>query len=252
MPRRLLRRAVDAGYRTRSGAAQRIPVGPNTGAMAAYLIDPDGYHIELFQRPVVQRLTRRPSKGIPTMTTLTGLPLLPVQSIGSSGVPSWVWLVRDAVAEGKLGPSDIDESLKDAAELALLDMTEAGYDIVSDGEMLRADFTRNFHGRIDGLEPIDYERRLGYPGPDQLDAFSAVRAGERARRIRARGRGGAPAGAHEAAVRDRAPGPGDPGVPDRPLPRVSRQGQARLGARALHQRRAQGSRGRRRDAHPAR
>jgi 5-methyltetrahydropteroyltriglutamate--homocysteine methyltransferase len=110
------------------------------------------------------------------MTTLTGLPLLPVQSIGSSGVPSWVWLVRDAVAEGKLGPSDIDESLKDAAELALLDMTEAGYDIVSDGEMLRADFTRNFHGRIDGLEPVDYERRLGYPGPDQLDAFSAVRA----------------------------------------------------------------------------
>ncbi len=86
-----------------------------------------------------------------------------------------MWLVRDAVSEGKLGPSDIDESLKDAAELALRDMTEAGYDIVSDGEMLRADFTRNFHGRIDGLEPIDYERRLGYPGPDQLDAFSAVR-----------------------------------------------------------------------------
>ncbi len=47
----LLRRALDAGYRTRSASAQRIPVGPNTGAMAAYLIDPDGYHIELYQRP---------------------------------------------------------------------------------------------------------------------------------------------------------------------------------------------------------
>ena len=53
-------------------------------------------------------------------------------------------------------------------------MTEVGYDIVTDGEMLRADFTRNFHGRIKGLEAIDYERRLGYPGPDQLDAFRAT------------------------------------------------------------------------------
>ena len=87
-------------------------------------------------------------------------------------------------------------------ELALLDMTEAGYDIVSDGEMLRADFTRNFHGRIDGLEPIDYERRLGYPGPDQLDAFSRRAAGDRARWLRPRAGGGAPAGAHHAAVRD--------------------------------------------------
>ncbi len=108
------------------------------------------------------------------MAKLTNLPLLPVQSIGSSGVPSWMWLVRDAVADGKLGPSDIDESLKDGAELALREAEEAGYDIVSDGEMLRADFTRNFHGRISGLEAIDYERRLGYPGPDQLDAFRAV------------------------------------------------------------------------------
>ena len=98
------------------------------------------------------------------MTTLTDLPLLPVQSIGSSGVPSWVWLVRDAVAEGKLGPSDIEESLKDAAELALLDMTEAGYDIVSDGEMLRADFTRNFHGRIDGPGAHRLRATAGLPG----------------------------------------------------------------------------------------
>ncbi len=108
------------------------------------------------------------------MSRLDDLPLLPVQSIGSSGSPPWIWLVRDAVAEGKLGPSDIDESLRDGARIALLDQVEAGYDIVSDGEMLRADVTRNFHGRIAGLEPIDSERRLGYPGPDQLDAFRAV------------------------------------------------------------------------------
>ena len=47
--------------------------------------------------------------------------------------------------------------------------------------MLRADFTRNFHGKIAGLEAIDYERRLGYPGPDQLDAFRAVAPRDRAR-----------------------------------------------------------------------
>jgi 5-methyltetrahydropteroyltriglutamate--homocysteine methyltransferase len=105
---------------------------------------------------------------------LSDLPPLPVQALGSAASPPWVWLIRDAVSRGELGSSDIDESLRDAARVALLDQEQAGYDVVSDGEMLRADFTRNFHGHISGLEPIEYERRLGYPGPDQLDAFRAV------------------------------------------------------------------------------
>ena len=108
------------------------------------------------------------------MSRLDDLPTLPIQALGSAASPPWVWLIRDAVAEGRLGPSDISESLRDAARIALLDQQEAGYDVVSDGEMLRADFTRNFHGHISGLEAIEYERRLGYPGPDQLDAFRAV------------------------------------------------------------------------------
>lgn len=110
------------------------------------------------------------------MSRLDDLPILPVQAIGSAAAPPWVWLIRDAVAEGRLGTSDIAESLRDAARVALLDQVEAGYDVVSDGEMLRADFTRNFHGHIEGLEAIDSERRLGYPGPDQVDAFRAVGA----------------------------------------------------------------------------
>jgi glyoxylase I family protein len=44
-------RALAAGYRSRSRGAIEIPVGPNKGGRAADLIDPDGYHIELFQRP---------------------------------------------------------------------------------------------------------------------------------------------------------------------------------------------------------
>lgn len=108
------------------------------------------------------------------MLTYTDLPLLPTQLIGSGGVPSWIWVFRDAIAEGKVGPEDVQETLRDAVNIALQDATEAGIDIISDGEFFRADFTWNFHERIHGLEKIPFERRLGYPGPDQLDAFRAV------------------------------------------------------------------------------
>ena len=50
------------------------------------------------------------------MLTYTDLPLIPTQVLGSHGVPSWMWIVRDAVAAGKMGPADIDEALKDAGE----------------------------------------------------------------------------------------------------------------------------------------
>lgn len=39
------------GFRSRSEGVVEIPVGPNRGGRAAYLLDPDGYHVELFQRP---------------------------------------------------------------------------------------------------------------------------------------------------------------------------------------------------------
>lgn len=108
------------------------------------------------------------------MLTLHDLPLLPTQSIGSHGVPGWVWVFREAVAEGKVGQADIQEALRDAVNIAIMDMTEAGLDIISDGELYRADFTWNFHDRIHGLEHTPFERRLGYPGPDQLDSFRCV------------------------------------------------------------------------------
>jgi 5-methyltetrahydropteroyltriglutamate--homocysteine methyltransferase len=108
------------------------------------------------------------------MLTYSDLPLLPTKTLGSHAVPSWMWLVKDAHAKGELGPADLDEALLDAVEIALREMTEAGLDIVSDGEFLRADFTWNFHDRIAGLEPMTPQRRLGYPGPDQVDAFRCV------------------------------------------------------------------------------
>ena len=108
------------------------------------------------------------------MLTLTELPLLPTQTVGSHGVPSWLWVFRQAVANDEVGPADIQETLTDAVNLAIMDMTQAGLDIISDGELYRADFTWNFHERIQGMEPIPFERRLGYPGPDQLDSFRCV------------------------------------------------------------------------------
>lgn len=44
-------RALALGFRSRSAGVATIPVGPNRGGRAAYLLDPDGYHVELFQRP---------------------------------------------------------------------------------------------------------------------------------------------------------------------------------------------------------
>ena len=108
------------------------------------------------------------------MLTYTDLPILPTKVLGSHGVPSWLWVIRDAVSDGKLGRADIDETLRDAATVAMNDMVDTGVDIISDGEMLRADFTWNFHEQIDGLERLSYERRLGYPGPDQLDSFRCI------------------------------------------------------------------------------
>jgi 5-methyltetrahydropteroyltriglutamate--homocysteine methyltransferase len=102
------------------------------------------------------------------------LPLLPTKVLGSHAAPGWLWLVREASAAGELGDADLQEALRDAVELALAEMTNAGIDIVSDGEFFRADFTWTFHERIAGLERVPAERRLGYPGPDQLDAFRCV------------------------------------------------------------------------------
>ena len=51
--------AVERGFRSRSDGAVEIPVGPNAGGYAAYLLDPDGYHVELFARPA--RATLEPS-----------------------------------------------------------------------------------------------------------------------------------------------------------------------------------------------
>jgi 5-methyltetrahydropteroyltriglutamate--homocysteine methyltransferase len=101
-------------------------------------------------------------------------PLLPTQVIGSYGTPGWLFVVREAQQAGKMGSVDIREAYDDATNLAILEMEEAGVDVISDGEMKRFNFLVSFYDCIAGLQKIPWDRQLGYPGPDMINAFKAV------------------------------------------------------------------------------
>ena len=103
------------------------------------------------------------------------MPLLPTQVIGSYGTPGWLYVVREAMKAGdKMGPVDIAEAFDDATNLAIMEMEEAGVDVISDGEMRRFNFLVGFYDYIQGVQKIPWERQLGYPGPDMINAFKAV------------------------------------------------------------------------------
>jgi 5-methyltetrahydropteroyltriglutamate--homocysteine methyltransferase len=108
------------------------------------------------------------------MYRYTDMPLLPTQVIGSYGTPGWLYIVRDAIKAGQMGAFDIREAFEDATNLAIMEMEEAGVDVISDGEMKRFNFLVGFYDSIHGLEKIPWERQLGYPGPDMIEAFRAV------------------------------------------------------------------------------
>jgi lactoylglutathione lyase len=42
---------IGMGYHARHDSITHITAGPNTGAKSAYVADPDGYYIELFEKP---------------------------------------------------------------------------------------------------------------------------------------------------------------------------------------------------------
>jgi 5-methyltetrahydropteroyltriglutamate--homocysteine methyltransferase len=105
----------------------------------------------------------------------TDMPLLPTQVIGSYGTPGWLFVVRDAMKRGEMGSVDINEAFDDATNLAIMEQEAADVDVISDGEMRRFNFLVGFYDMIDGIEKIPWERQLGYPGPDMIDAFRALR-----------------------------------------------------------------------------
>ena len=70
------------------------------------------------------------------------LPLLPTSVIGSYAWPAWLHTALEAAQRGEYGPDDMREAQDDAVDLALRDQEHAGVDIVSDGEMRRAESIR--------------------------------------------------------------------------------------------------------------
>ncbi|MDE0608926.1 MAG: hypothetical protein OXH77_03305 [Anaerolineaceae bacterium] len=101
------------------------------------------------------------------------LPAFPTQVIGSYGTPGWLFVVREAMKRGELGSADVREVFDDATMLAIMEQEEAGLDVISDGEMRRFNFLVGFYDYMQGVEAIPWERQLGYPGPDMIDAFIA-------------------------------------------------------------------------------
>lgn len=99
------------------------------------------------------------------------MPLLPTQVVGSYGTPGWLFVVRDAMKRGEMGKVDVAEVFDDATNLAIMEQEEAGVDVISDGEMRRFNFLVGFYDYIQGVEKIPWERQLGYPGPDMINAF---------------------------------------------------------------------------------
>jgi 5-methyltetrahydropteroyltriglutamate--homocysteine methyltransferase len=89
--------------------------------------------------------------------------LLPTSVVGSHGLPGWVWLAREAMEAGRLGPIDVRELMEDATQAALLDQERAGIDVVTTGEMGRMRFIIGFYDRFTGIRTLDAPRKLGQP-----------------------------------------------------------------------------------------
>lgn len=104
----------------------------------------------------------------------TPKPLLPTTVIGSHALPSWLWLARDAMADGRFGLTDTEEALQDATRIAIDDQLSAGVDIISDGEMRRVNFIIGFYGKLEGLETMPAPRRVGAPHWDTETPFLAA------------------------------------------------------------------------------
>lgn len=107
-------------------------------------------------------------------TTLAKLPLLPTSAVGSHAPTGWLLTAIRAIERGELGSDDIDEVMRDATDIAVLDMVRAGLDVLVDGEMRRNDFNLGFYVRLAGIEPMPPARRLGPEGHDQRGKWRVV------------------------------------------------------------------------------
>ena len=99
--------------------------------------------------------------------------LLPTTVIGSHATPSWLWTAIDEIDKGNYGETDINETIDDAVNAAILDQERAGIDIISDGEMRRWYFVQSFYRRMSGLTEREPTRKIGLYGYDSPPRYIA-------------------------------------------------------------------------------
>lgn len=100
--------------------------------------------------------------------------LITTSVVGSHALPGWLFLADEAAQQGKLGPEDIRELIRDAITVAVEDQHRAGIDVITDGEMSRLDFNLGFYRFFENLEPIPPDRKLGVPAHDQRGRYRIV------------------------------------------------------------------------------
>jgi hypothetical protein len=77
--------------------------------------------------------------------------------IGSYPFPAWLEYAAEHLED--FGRDDIAEMQRDAVITAVYDQTNAGLDVISDGEQTRLDFNLSFYGYINGIAREDAEAR---------------------------------------------------------------------------------------------
>ncbi|HET6247826.1 MAG TPA: hypothetical protein VFE47_09020 [Tepidisphaeraceae bacterium] len=86
--------------------------------------------------------------------------------IGSYPFPAWLEFASQNL--DRFGSADIAEMQDDAVIAAVFDQTQAGLDVITDGEQTRLDFNLSFYGYLTGLELEGAPpRRWGPPAHDQ-------------------------------------------------------------------------------------
>src|SRR5947207_14662377 len=107
---------------------------------------------------------------------MPSLPLIPATVIGSWAFPGWYAKFCDDVAASPelFGELDREEALRDAVRLAIDDQLQAGADLITDGEMQRADFNLGFYDHLTGIKLLPQGRRCGPPAHDQPDQYLCV------------------------------------------------------------------------------
>jgi 5-methyltetrahydropteroyltriglutamate--homocysteine methyltransferase len=86
--------------------------------------------------------------------------------VGSYPFPGWLEFATKNL--NQFGAADVDEMIEDAVIAAIHDQTNAGLDVITDGEQTRFDFNLSFYGFINGIENNETEtRKFGPPAHDQ-------------------------------------------------------------------------------------